>query len=718
MEIEFLQEFISAQIPSPARYLFVRDPSSLLKDLQEILVQDRLYQVVYFENDLQLRSELEWTKTDGFDLNFCIISSKSDERTLAIQDFIHRATPLKITPQRLLNFIGESYWSEAANWLQGHDFWRCFDSLKRVKNRANLVPANADYTFLASALLGVNLSRRFDPVSGFIFYLKNMRSDTFQAFQQNYPQLAKFVNAKLFTEVPELKAFEENPALLDDFWGGHYESLPARLSNTGETEDLKYQMAIKAPGFVQEQIEAFETKYLQENEQIQEYLKSNRVTDSWDSWLEYLQHEKMLTAPVRLVLRKIVNYLLRNPGTVDFDALQSAMRILSQHQSLRRTGKSASRQDSMTELYSFFSDLVEIFVQIKQLQQYLEADLPEIIKTVYPEILARLTWQLNLLETAHQRAQFVEDVVIKKIAETITLLQLQFNSRFVRWIAENWQHPPLKLASQLELAPFPFQIIAANFREPDPKPVIVLLFDGMRWDGWELLSPHFAKLFPGQMSVKPMLTPLPGLTHVSRSYLLGGKFVEINEWQALKREFPDEKIEVYFYEDDLSNHRECLNLLLSAASIKFMIFNLFDRRIHHSRLSLTMLYREVETEFQEKILPILTQLPKNSKIIITSDHGFLQVTGKWFPQIEQKLALSPEYHRRFVKLPSHLADRQQFVFLNNEKLGEPVDSTSGFAFLKKPFVLKRQPNESYARYAHGGISLEEMIVPLVRVDYN
>jgi hypothetical protein len=717
MDIEFLTEFISAKIQTPTRYLFILDPSRLIRNLDEIVLSGQSYALVYFENDLQLRTELEWTKIDGFDLNFCIISDKNDAENRTILDFAQRATALKITPQMLLNFAGENYWSEAANWLQGEDFWRCFDSLKRAKQRANLALADPDETYLASALLGVNLTRRFDVATGFIFFFRKMNSDTFQTFRANYPQLTKFVTEKLFTEVPELRAFQDHPELLNDFWAGHYANLPARLRDSAETEDLKYQMAIKAPAFVQEQIQAFEAGYLQQTPQIQEYLNTNRVSDDWQGWLSYLNHEKILVAPIKLVLKKIVNYILRN-HTTDLEALQRTIRGLEQHQALRTGDKPA---DPMHPLlaghYQFVMDLVDLFLKIRKLEAYLETgaeSLPEIIQIIYPQLLAPLARNLDDLETRHQHLQFVEDVVLKKLGESVAALKSQFDARFVRWIAANWQHPPESVATRLGLAPFPFQILKTNFAEKDARPVIVLLFDGLRWDGWELLQPHFDSIFPGGMTVAPMITPLPGVTRICRPYLLGGVNSGMDEWETLRRQFPGETVEIYFYEDTPASLRESRLFLNSPASIKVLLINLFDRRIHHSRLGLTLLGREVETEFRENLIPILTQLPKKSKIIITSDHGFLQVTGKWLPSLPPELPASGEsQHRRFVKLPLRLADRQHFVFLENERLGEPANSASGYAFLKESRILKIQPNESYTRYAHGGISLEEMIVPLV-----
>lgn len=713
MDREFIQEFITAALQSPPRYLFLLDSSGLIRDLSELNVADQIFKVVYFENDLQLRSELEWTKSDGFDLNFCIISTKNDAENRTIQDFISRATVLKITPQILLNFASNDHWSPAANWLTGSDFWRCLDSLKRVKQRSDLTLADPDEIYLASALLGVNLTRRFDPASGFIFFFGKMYSAVFQTFRANYPQLTRRVEEKLFAEVPELREFQDQPALISDLWAGNYASLPARLTDAAETEDLKYQMAIKAPILVQDQIEAYESGHLRDRTQIQTYF-ATRASDNWQGWVDYLHREKMLVAPVKLVLQKIIHYLFRTQS-FDLEALQSAISSLEQHQALRRREQSA--ESPLAPYYGFVQDLLALWQRIQQLQANLvdnSVTVPEMIQSVYPQLLSPLWRNLDDLENRHLHLKFIEDAALKKLAEKISQLQAEYHAHFVQWIVTHWQHPPENLAARLGLAPYPFQIIKAHLAEKNPRPLVIMLFDGMHWDGWEWLKPHFTAIFPGTMTVAPLLTPLPGITRISRPYLLSGVPAGMDEWETLRRQFPGETIEIAFYEDKPDRLRECQLLAQSTAAIKVMLINLFDRRIHHSRLGPNLLSREIETEFRENLVPILAQLPKDAKIIITSDHGFLQVTGKWLPDLSAEIPAAEEAgHRRFALLPPHLANRQHFIFMENEKLGESADSSRGFAFLRDARILKTQPNESYPRYAHGGISLPEMIVPLV-----
>ena len=159
-----------------------------------------------------------------------------------------------------------------------------------------------------------------------------------------------------------------------------------------------------------------------------------------------------------------------------------------------------------------------------------------------------------------------------------------------------------------------------------------------------------------------------------------------------------------------------LSFIDDKSQIKPIVFSLIDIKLHSTMQNLVTLYEEVEINFNNTIQPYLEKIPSDSLIFILSDHGFMELSGKGILSPDRNLA---ESHRRYIGIkssnnPDNISN-SDFAFFNAENIGMPSGSDIlkyGFA---KPGKFVASAREQSAvrtvRYAHGGLSMQEMIVP-------
>ena len=159
-----------------------------------------------------------------------------------------------------------------------------------------------------------------------------------------------------------------------------------------------------------------------------------------------------------------------------------------------------------------------------------------------------------------------------------------------------------------------------------------------------------------------------------------------------------------------------LGFLEDASQIKPIIFSLIDMKLHGMMQNMVTLHEELEVNFNNTIQPYLEKIPQNSLVFILSDHGFVELAGRGIIAPDRKEA---DIHRRYIGLRSFNKrsdiSASDFILFSAENVRMPSGSDIvkyGFARPGK-FVTSAREQESGStiRYAHGGVSMQEMIVP-------
>ncbi|MBM3237977.1 PglZ domain-containing protein, partial [Candidatus Poribacteria bacterium] len=346
--------------------------------------------------------------------------------------------------------------------------------------------------------------------------------------------------------------------------------------------------------------------------------------------------------------------------------------------------------------------------------------------------------------------------------------------------AESAKNIPLLVTDFLDVLFMPFY---EEYIRTPTQSAFIILFDGMRWDGWNAIKTRMLQTFWGKFALEktvPLLSTLPTTTEFSRRALISGLFPNEsitlpasgvidqsdlsrqnregvdNWWKLLSFAFAKRKI----YEvQAITVHEQNLNQLVqliedAEVKVKVINFTLFDHKLHNSKQNLSTLYEEVLVNFDDIIQPCLERIPSDSLVFILSDHGLIEIKGK----AQTILLANTEGNKRYFglknswqysdmftsfsslqgKLPRQSRDRPaNIVFFDADDIKMPRSSgivQYGFATLNTHLMTKGasafregdfenrgencaswfpivKPSSQPGRYAHGGISMQEMIVP-------
>ncbi len=245
----------------------------------------------------------------------------------------------------------------------------------------------------------------------------------------------------------------------------------------------------------------------------------------------------------------------------------------------------------------------------------------------------------------------------------------------------------------------------------DNRRLWILIFDGMRLDTWnEIVRPIISSEFE-ILEEKVYLSALPSVTDISRISLLAGRLPPF--WKAyddrptsdhnilasrlfgLSKEEGKKKLRIVVRSETDYGQRK-LDFELKPYNV--LIYNLSDDLIHSFRDDVWELNQTIKGKLERGILPDLEgRIKEEDFIIITSDHGFIE--------LEKGEGVKVESSNQNLISHRHLRNLDF-----SEGLRIDYDRANYFTVAKGRKWFSRE-RERFHRYSHGGISLEEMLVP-------
>lgn len=264
-------------------------------------------------------------------------------------------------------------------------------------------------------------------------------------------------------------------------------------------------------------------------------------------------------------------------------------------------------------------------------------------------------------------------------------------------------------------------ILQKGIKPTKEKRVWILIFDGMRLDTWEeVVKPILSSKFELKEE-KLYLTMLPSETDVARVAILAG--ASPADWADYEGGYTSDHnvLASKLFRLSRFEGREKLRVTVSSETdwgqkrldegaflYNILIYNLSDDWIHNFRGDTCELNDSIKGTLERRILPDLEQrIGERDYIVLTSDHGFIELLSDDGIRVDfegpydavKDVARKPTIAYRHLKNMRHFAGYQ--LSYNNYEF---------FTVAKGRKWFSREKGK-YSRYAHGGISLDEMVIP-------
>jgi uncharacterized protein (TIGR02687 family) len=313
-------------------------------------------------------------------------------------------------------------------------------------------------------------------------------------------------------------------------------------------------------------------------------------------------------------------------------------------------------------------------------------------------------------------------------------IENHYSNSYLLPVNNSW-HDAIERSDQWDASPIPLQ---RNFFSREIKPfvdrghkVCVIISDALRYE----IADELNSLINGEnrfsAEISPMLSMLPSYTQLGMASLLPNKEITIvekgivtvdgsstmgkaNRVSILKRAL-DQKALAVDAESILNMKVEDCKDVVRDNQVLYVYHNVIDK-VGDDRDSEERVFSACEDALEDlqKLVRKLTSA-NASNILITSDHGFIYQNNVLDNSDFMVLPVSADgaflSDRRFL-VGSKLAENPSMMSFSASQL-----HLSGTCEVQVPRgINRRRVKGSGSRYVHGGASLQEVVIPVVKVN--
>lgn len=354
-------------------------------------------------------------------------------------------------------------------------------------------------------------------------------------------------------------------------------------------------------------------------------------------------------------------------------------------------------------------------------------------------------WELEMEKSDSPE---MKDILVNQKKEANTAFSKYITKNYASWVDPASSDSPIMSHQLMQFKILPH--IEENV------PLFYILIDNLRYDQWKAIQPIFAESF--RVTEEEMVySILPTATQYCRNAIFAGMMpsdIEKNfphQWKNDEEEggknlYEEDflraqlkrlkKDQVKFSYHKILNHQDGQQLVsnmhnLMVNDLNVIVYNFVDM-LSHSRTEMEVLKELASDEVSYRSLtrswfehsPLHQALKKIAgkkfKIILGTDHGSVRVKNPVKVVGDKQTTTNLRYkHGRNLNFD----DKEVLAFKDPKKAGLPVPTiNSAYIFAKEDdFLCYPNSYNHYVNYyrntfQHGGISLEEMIVPFIKME--
>jgi len=352
------------------------------------------------------------------------------------------------------------------------------------------------------------------------------------------------------------------------------------------------------------------------------------------------------------------------------------------------------------------------------------------IETTIPAIDSRYQdWLSFALRWAELIALFYEIGPSDSLKERFLLLQERIDGVFQSWVKKRYtglhNQPPMPPVMLHHVPKF----MARNLEHTNKRKVALILIDGMAFDQWIVLRNAVVQQLP-ELQVREMavFAWIPTVTSVSRQSAFSGKppiyFPEsINTtsrekelWNSFWLDHGLSKVEVGYIKGIRDGKLKLVEEIISHPKMRVVgiIVDKIDKIMHGMELGTPGMHNQVrqwaEQGFMVDLLSLL--IDHEFSVFLTSDHGNIEAKGCGRPSEGSLAELRGERVRIYSDVLLKRQTKERFPdAIDWPNIGLPDNYFPLIAPDRAAFV-----SEGETVVAHGGITLEELIVPFVQFE--